>query len=610
MQPAIPHDLVRHELRVVCASQPFVRSPRHQKLLQYLVAELLADRLANLREIHLGVHVFGRPAADFDPASDAIVRVEASRLRARLQRYYASEGSEQRIHIELPLGSYIPTLSWRSAQPIHRDEGATLPVVVVLPLAALENAGGAGSSDIDAWSDALTEEITDTLARLPEIRVVARTSAMRFKGVRGDIREIAKSLSANVLIEGSLQREGERLRVIAQIITANDGLHLWSDSVVGDVNKRFHFFDVVCAMIRRAMPLAINALDREAGAASGSPVATTATPLEGEHSSAVQAHIPEAVRDLYDRGRIAIRIRTTASLARATALFTEAVAAAPEFARAQSALAAALFQEVGMTMRAPTEAAAPMRACIEKALSLDPQLPEAHATLGMFLFYYEHDWPAAERSLLRAIRFGPSYVSAHRAYAFALMMMRRFAEADHSFIQARALDPLDALTRVHHALLRFYERRFEEAQRLFEGMLDTDANNVIARTLLAATCLHRGELARAGQLYREAAARHPDLSIGLCGLAVTLAYDGRIDEAKGARDALRAFAEKCFVSWYQLAMVDCALGDDDAAHAALERAASTHDFNFLCSAVDPTFDRLHGSSAWIALMQRYRLPHD
>lgn len=607
MQAAIPDDLVRHELHIVCASAEFARSPRHQQLLRYLVEELLAERLANLREIHLGVHVFGRSAADFDPATDTIVRVEARRLRARLQRYYATPDAGRRIAIELPLGSYIPALHWLAADPIRRSEGATLPVVAVLPFDALKNAD---DGDIDAWSDALTEEITDGLARIPEIRVVARTSAMRFKGVRGDIREIAKTLSANVMIEGSLQREGDQLRAIAQVITANDGLHLWSDAVVGDANARFRFFDMVCAMIRSAMPLVVQALHHETGEPQSRDLSSARTPQPSENFSDMQPDIPEAARDAYERGRMSIRVRTTASLARATALFSEAIAAAPKFARGHSALAAALFQEVGMTMRSPMDVAAPMRASIAKALSLDPQLPEAHATLGMFLFYYEHDWPNAERSLLRAIRFGPSYVSAHRTYAFGLMMMRRFNESDHSFVQARALDPLDAITRIHHALLRFYQRRFDEARVMFEGMLDTDANNVLARTLLAVTCLHSGEISRAEQLYREATTRHPDLSVGLCGLAVTLAYAGRVDEANQARTALRAFSNNTFVSPYQFAMIDCALGDDQAALAALEHAASAHDYNFLCSAVDPTFARLHSTPDWIALMQRYGLPHD
>ena len=138
MQDAIPDDLVRHELHIVCASAEFARSPRHQRLLRYLVEELLAERLANLREIHLGVHVFGRSPADFDPATDTIVRVEARRLRARLQRYYATPDAGRRIAIELPLGSYIPALHWLAADPIRRSEGATLPVVAVLPFDALK----------------------------------------------------------------------------------------------------------------------------------------------------------------------------------------------------------------------------------------------------------------------------------------------------------------------------------------------------------------------------------------------------------------------------------------------------------------------------------------
>jgi serine/threonine-protein kinase len=482
-----------------------------------------------------------------------------------------------------------------------------LPVVAVLPFDSLKNSG---DSDVDQWSDALTEEITDALARMPEIRVVARTSAMRFKGVRSDIREMAEALGANVVIEGSLQREGDQLRAIAQLITANDGLHLWSDAVDGDAKARFRFFDTVCAVIRRAMPLAVRALHHETGARQSRSLSAAEAPQSGEHFADVHADVPEAARDAYERGRIAIRIRTTASLARATALFTEVVAAAPEFARGHSARAAALFQEVGMTMQSPTDVAVPMRESIAKALSLDPQLPEAHATLGMFLLYYEHDWPNAERSLLRAIHFGPSYVSAHRAYAFGLMLMRRFDEADRSFMLARALDPLDAQTRVHHALLRFYQRRFDEAREMFEGMLDTDASNVLARTLLAATHLHSSNLARAEALYRDTISRHPDLSIGLCGLAVTLAYATRVDEAKAVRNSLVEFSNHSFVSRYQFAMIDCALGDTDAALAALEQAASTGDFNFLCSAVDPTFERLHGTPEWIALMQLHGLPHD
>ncbi len=612
MQHTIPTELVHRELDAVCSSATFVRSPQHQRLLRYLVEELLADRLANLREIHLGVHIFGRAAAHFDPATDSTVRVEARRLRARLKRHYANAGAEARVVIELPLGSYIPTLHWIAPPQRADDNDQRHPVIVVLPIDAL---GGADYGNLAAWSDALTEELTDALARSPDVRVVARTSAMQFKNVRRDIREIASALSADILIEGSVQQENDQLRAIVQIIAANNGLHLWSDSVVGIASARFRFFDTVTAMVRGALPSAVAMVSHPAGDNATAAVQAAEPDSRLAQNRAIASNtstpvpaISEAVRDMFERGNIALRVRTTDSLTRATALFLQVTVDAPEFARAHAAYAIALFQQVGMTMCAASDVATPMRAAFAKALALDPSLPEAHATLGMFSFYYEHDWPIAERSLLRAIHFGSSYVSAYRSYAFGLMLMRRFDEAEHNFLSARALDPLDVQTRIHQGTLRLYQRRYDDAHAAFSGMLEANAHNVIARSLLAYTCLHRGDWSDAERHYRETIVRHPDLSIGHCGLAVTLALAGRFDEAKRAQSTLLIYARTAFVSPYQFAMVECALGNDLAALNELERAAGACDYNFLCSAVDPIFDRLHGTAGWTSLMRRFGLP--
>ncbi len=616
MPPDIPTDLVHHELDAVCRSATFVRSPQHQRLLRYLVQELLADRLANLREIHLGVHIFGRAAAHFDPVVDSTVRVEARRLRARLKRHYANEGADARVIIELPLGSYIPTLRWTESPPRQENDGRQCPVIVVLPIDSL---GSAEHEHVAAWSDALTEELTDALARSRDVRVVARTSAMQFRNVRRDIREIASTLSADILIEGSLQQENDQLRAIVQIVAASDGLHLWSDAVMGFTSARFRFFDAVTAMVWRALPGVIVMLSQNPAASYKIEVTNAANVANraafpppnlpgASPSSSLMPEVSETVRDLFERGNIAIRVRTTESIARATALFRQVTNDAPEFSRGHAAYATALFQQVGMTMCAAADVAQPMRSAFAKALALDPQLPQAHATLGMFSFYYEHDWPAAERSLLRAIHFGPSYVSAYRTYAFGLMMMRRFDEAEHNFSTARALDPLDAQTRVHQGTLRLYQRHYDEARAVFSGMLDADSNNVVARSLLAYTCLHLGDSSEAERHYREAIVRHPDLSIGHCGLAVTLAITGRVDEAKQAKAALVSHASTAFVSPYQFAMIECAMGNFAAALSELERAAVACDYNFLCSAVDPIFDRLRRLPAWTALMRRFGLP--
>ena len=597
MHDHVPLELARHALDAVCSSAAFLRSPRHQRFLRYLVEESLAERLANLREIHIGVHIFGRSVSSFDPTTDTTVRVEARRLRARLARYYADEGSNQRLQIDVPAGSYVPVLRWRTATVSGESGNASLPVIAVLPIDAL----GEGEN-MSVWSDALTDELTDTLARARDIRVVARSSVMRFKSGRTDIRDIARSLAANVLIEGSLQQEGDTLRAIVQLIAANDGLHLWSEAIVGHANARFRFFDAVCTMVRQAVPIVLAKIgDHQTPPRPASKVNTALVEID-------DAAIPEVARDAYERGRIAIRVRTTTSIARATSLFAEAARLAPQFARAHSALAASLLQEVGMTMRAATDAADAIRSAANQALEIDAELPEAHATLGMLLLHYEYDWPQAERAFLRAIRFGPSVVSAHRAYAFALMFRRRFDEADRIFATARELDPLDAQTRVHQGLLRFYQRRYAEAASIFEGMLDADPGNVLARTLLAAACLHSGDLSRAETLYRDTCDRHADLSIGVCGLAVTLARAGRTEEADAAGRALFAYETKGFLSPYQVAMVNCALGRHAAAIASLERAAAANDYNFQCCAVDPTFDPLHSYPEWDALMLRYGMP--
>jgi adenylate cyclase len=398
---------------------------------------------------------------------------------------------------------------------------------------------------------------------------------------------------------------------VVQIVTASDGLHVWSSTVAGSVDARFEFFDVVSGTLLNAIPRVLAVFFNAPHVRLGNTGMDDAVfRWRADTTTSASASIPQAVRDAYERGCMALRIRTTASIARATALFAQVTAVAPDFARGHAGLAQALLHEVGMTMRSSESAVDAIRTAVNAALEHDPRLPEAHTTLGALQLFYEHDWPRAERSLLRAIDVGPSYVSAYRAYAFGLTFMRRFDEAELLFAQAHALDPLDAKTRINQGLLLFYRRRFASAATVFSDVLETDANDVLARTLLAASHLHAGDHVTAETMYREACARHPDLSIGLCGLAVTLAHRGDFAASRDTRRLLVAFGHDAFVSPYQLAMIDCALGEHNAALDGLERAARCHDYNFQCSAVDPTFDALHGTPRWRSLMQRFGLPDD
>ena len=187
--------LVATELARIEASATFRRSPRHQRLLRYLVTRTLVGDAARLKESVLAVEVFGRDPAGFDPQKDTTVRVEARRLRQKLARFYEREGAACTLAIRLDAGGYVPTFELR---PTAAAEG--LPSLVVLPFVNLS-----GDAAIDAWCDALTDEMIDALVQLPGLKVVARTTSFSFKGRHVDVRQIARKVGVQTLLEGSVQ---------------------------------------------------------------------------------------------------------------------------------------------------------------------------------------------------------------------------------------------------------------------------------------------------------------------------------------------------------------------------------------------------------------------
>jgi TolB-like protein len=256
----------------VLSSSEFRNSERVSRFLRFAVERTLTGESAALKEYRIGVEVFGRSAA-FDPRLDPVVRLEARRVRLKLERYYESEGVQDPIRINMPKGGYGVTFSIRSAEPVERCTTPEKPPVVVAPapqqrprwaqwigsaavlLAVLGavslpfnlwrpqtiSAGRAtpsvavlpflnltGKASQDYLSDGIADDLTSTLARIPGIRVVARTSAFQFKGKAGDVRQIGKQLSVSSLVEGSVQSAGDTLTVNVQMVRVADGYQIWS----------------------------------------------------------------------------------------------------------------------------------------------------------------------------------------------------------------------------------------------------------------------------------------------------------------------------------------------------------------------------------------------
>jgi TolB-like protein/Flp pilus assembly protein TadD len=584
-----PHDdlppaLIRAELARVLASSSFRHALQLQRLLKYMVDAVLTQQDRKLREFSLALDCFQRNAGSYDPRKDPIVRVAAGRLREKLHQYYENEGDEAYLEISLPVGSYAPSFAKRvTARGLSHNSVAVLPFVNASQVPA----------GIDAFSDELVAELIDALTRVPGLKVVARASASRFRDGGQDTRVIGATLGVSALLRGGVEHRDDRVRVSARLESARDGALLWS----GVFDEAMGIPFAVQNQIAAAVVGALRRSSRD-GATLPSPAGSvfvkrgTASP---------------AAKDLHDRGRFALRQQGVEGYRKAVELFEQAVAVDRQFASAYSGLALAHLGLVAMTAVPAASHVSGAKSAVQRALELDPQSSEACSSLAVITFRYEFNFRAAEPLYQMAIRFAPGSRQAHHAYAFALMMSRRFDEADLHYRTARDLDPLDHTLRCQHALISVYTGRYEDAEAELHAVIDVDGSNVLARTLLGATYLYSGRFQQALEEYEWAVQAAPSLSIGLCGKAQALALSGERERAlRVLQEMLDRYGEQ-FVSPYQVAMVEARLGNDGAAFQWLDRAARERDANFVCAHVDPAFGSLRAHRDWRTLMERHGL---
>lgn len=576
--PAISAALVATELARIEASATFRRSPRHQQLLRYLVTRTLVGDASRLKESVLAVEVFGRDPARFDPQKDTTVRVEARRLRQKLTRFYAGEGAQGVLAIHLDAGGYVPTFEIR---PQAVDSVTSL---VVLPFANLS-----GDAALDAWCDALTDETIDALVQLPPLKVVARTTSFSLKGRLIDVRQIAREVGVRSLLEGSVQSRGGGRRVVAQLIDGASGIHLWSHAFEADAQDELH--RVVHALARAV----VRGLALEVG--------------KGALTRAAQRLSNDAqARDSYHRGRYLLGRHTRDAYRDAAALFDSALARDASFAAAWAAKAKACVGLYGLDPAPDPRTIDAARTAVARALELDPELGDAHATASTLAFAHDRDFARAERAALESIRYAPGHAYVHHNYAWTLLFSGRFAEAEQEFAVARELDPLDPMLRVHEALVAFYRRDYDDAIEALQRVLEIEPNNLVARVLVASANLGRGAHDEALEAFRAIERDLAADSIGPLGVVQAHALAGRFHEAQRAFDAMRSRFGEAHIGPYRMAIAWTRLGVADEAFAWLDRAAAQRDLNLVCLAVDPSFDALRDDRRWQDALLRYRLP--
>lgn len=578
-RPVFPDAEVAAAVDRIERSRWMRNSGQLRRLLRYLVDSAQRGADHALREIAVGVAALGRSPSAFDPQRDPIVRTEARRLRAKLAAYYATEGKDDPLVVELPKGGYLAVLRRRLP-----TEAAPHPVVAVLPFANFT-----GDASRDAFCDALTDEVIDALARIRRLRVIARTSAFCFKGSSEGVPTIAAALGAGLVLEGSLQAAGERVRVIAQLVLGSTGWHLWSQAFEGPATKLTAIQIALADEIVRAM---------ERHGVLGDPGAD-APPLRGTRDA--------VARDLHDRALAILRSLDTERYDTACALLHEAIARDPTFARPHYLLAHALSNRVAMCAAPAAQALPDALTHLAAALALEPTFAQARSLYAWLRGVWNRDWPGALAEVSRAIRDAPGDASVRNMAGNLLGLLGRFDAAEGEVALARELDPLHLVIRYNAALAALYAGRFDVALARCDAILEIEPRHPVAG-LRVMIQIVSGHAAEALATARRLALDQPGQVLAAARLAEALAATGDVDGGLRVLDDAASALARAGVVHRARAHLFAAAGDRERAFVELDRACSGRESNAESVVVNPYFALLRDDPRWPAFAARHRLP--
>jgi len=454
---------------------------------------------------------------------------------------------------------------------------AQTPSIAVLPFANLT-----GDKENEYFSDGITEEIINALANVEGLRVVARTSAFSFKGKDVNVRKIGEELNVATVLEGSVRRDGNQLRVSAQLIGALDGYHLWSRIYDRELKNIFAVEDELARAIVDALkPRLIVARPR----------------LVAQSTANAKAH------DLYLRGRFLWNQRNKEGLAKAAALFDQAIAADPTYALAHAGLADCYNLSIDYGGGCAADALPKANRHALKALELDDSLAEAHLSLASII-ERDYDWTTSEREFKRALELKPGYATAHHWYALHLDALGRTADALAEAERALELDPTSLIVNTVMAVFFYHQRDYERATDQALKALELDRTWAMARAWLAYSYQRRGMLAEAFAALDQA--NNP--SNALAGVrAELLALSG---DREGARRLLAAVESRFAAEPIPRAILvrgHFALGEKDVAFAWLEKAVEERDQSARTLKASSYWDPMRSEPRFQALLARMNL---
>jgi tetratricopeptide (TPR) repeat protein len=577
----IPGPEIRAQLDKILRSRAFIQSHRIRRFLQFIVEESLLGQPHRLKEYLIGLEVFDRRDA-FDPRVDSIVRVEARRLRHKLDEYYRTEGREDLIRITLRKGSYVPIFEPRAATPsfgILEQRRA----IAIAPLAMIN-----ANPDAEPLAEEIRRRLAHVLIREGCFQVIAKFAEPHPNNgesnghSNGDSSRAPGTASRpDFIVEGSLEFRQDEFHLILQLARYSDRSYIWSGAVDGRAGDLTGVEQMARSLVSDLMTPA-------------SDVATR------RHSTRRES------LDYYLQGRYFWKLATPDNIVQSVTLFSKAVESDENYAAAWAALAEALLVSSMFGLYSSSVTGSRMRDAALKAASLDSSLPEAHVALGAILSTLDWDWTAGEQELEKAIQLDHHDPVGHIAYGIQLACRGQFDAAVAQVEQALELDPASLFPNFILGWLYGVCHRFDEA---------IAQHTLVARLAPDYGLPHLGlGLAFAGKgQYADAIAHFTNASQMKCRtllhgkMGYCYARAGRTQEAQRELASLGLRSEGNYVSPVSFASIHAGLDEKEKTLEYLEQAVAIHDTSLPVQLLGTEFDFLRSDPRFIALQQKVGL---
>jgi TolB-like protein/DNA-binding winged helix-turn-helix (wHTH) protein/Tfp pilus assembly protein PilF len=457
--------------------------------------------------------------------------------------------------------------------------------LVVLPLENLS-----GDKDQEYFADGLTDDLIANLAKIHSLRVLSRSTAMSYKNTHKPLSQIASELNVDAVVEGTVLRVGDRVRITAELVQVSTDRHLWAETYESQMGD-------------------ILALQNRVSSAIVNEIRINLTPEDQERLAKNPAVTREAYEN-YLKGRYYWNKRSDENLTRAIGYLEEATHQAPQYSLAYAGLAdcyAIISAEIFGTM-SPAVAAPKAKAAALQALGIDPTLAEAETSLATVKFNYDWDWNGAAEGFASAIQHNPSYATAYQRYSLYLIAMGRPEDSFAQINKARELDPLSISINFSLGWRFYMARQYDRAIQQLRNTLEMDSSYELPHLVLGLSYMQKGDFAQAIPELRKAADLAHGTPLMVSALANAYARMGNKLEAEKLLANLVIQSKKSYVSPYYFAVVHAGLGEQEKAISDLEKAYSDRSNGLVFLKVDPSLDALRGDARFQVLQQKLNFP--